>query len=335
MPAADVTLPGLALSASVLDRRGDLRTDPQLLPRLLADPRTRVLRLVGDRVAVQPTDEGSLAALLTPPEPADAGRLALYLGEVGGTAHVGVVADDLAEAVADAVAVAVADAVADAVDARSTDEADPEPGWCTLRQAGADLDDLSASAFATTLALANWHRTHGHCPRCGAATDPVLAGWIRRCPADGSEHYPRTDMAVIMAVVDADDRILLARGRGFRGNGMSVLAGFVEPGESLAAAVAREVAEEVGIEVTDVTYLGDQPWPFPSSLMLGFTSRALGTDLRLQAEEIEAARWFTRDELVAALDDGSVVVSGRISISRRIIEHWFGGPLDAPELALR
>ncbi|MFL6152138.1 MAG: NAD(+) diphosphatase [Ornithinibacter sp.] len=322
MPAADVTLPGLALSTSVLDRRGDLRADPELLARLLADGRTRVLRLVGDRVAVQRAG-GGLVALLTPPEPADAGRLALYLGEVGGTAHVGVVADDLS------------DAVEAAVDADSSDQAGAQPVWRTLRQAGADLDDLSASAFATTLALANWHRTHGHCPRCGAATAPVLAGWIRRCPADASEHYPRTDMAVIMAVVDADDRILLARGKGFRGNGMSVLAGFVEPGESLAAAVAREVAEEVGIEVTDVTYLGDQPWPFPSSLMLGFTARALGTDLRLQAEEIEAARWFTRAELVAAIADGSVVVSGRISISRRIIEHWFGGALDAPELPLR
>ena len=311
MPAADLTLPELALSASVLDRRGDLRADPRLLPALLADPATAVLRLVGDRVAVQEHDDGTTRAVLTAPERADTGRLALYLGEAQGRAHVGVVADDLAAAV------------------------EGDPAWRTLRQVGADLDDLGASAFATTLALANWHRTHGHCPRCGAETAPVLAGWIRRCPADGSEHYPRTDMAVIMAVVDADDRILLARGKGFRGNGMSVLAGFVEPGETLAAAVAREVAEEVGVEVTDVTYLGDQPWPFPSSLMLGFTATALGTDLRLQAEEIEAARWFSRDELVAALADGSVVVSGRISISRRIIEHWFGGPLDSPEIPLR
>jgi NAD+ diphosphatase len=306
-----VTLPELALSSSVLDRRGDLRADPALLPRLLADPATAVLRLVGDRVAVGEGREGSTTAVLTAPEPADAGRLALYLGEAAGTSYVAVVADDLMEAVAD------------------------DPSWRTLRQVGADLDDLGASTFATTLALANWHRSHGHCPRCGSPTVPVLAGWIRRCPADGSEHYPRTDMAVIMAVVDADDRILLARGKGFRGNGMSVLAGFVEPGESLAAAVAREVAEEVGVRVTDVTYLGDQPWPFPSSLMLGFTARALGTDLRLQADEIEAARWFTRDELAAALADGSVVVSGRISISRRIIEHWFGGPLDSPEVPLR
>ena len=112
-----------------------------------------------------------------------------------------------------------------------------DPAWRTLRQVGAELDDLGASAVATTLALANWHRAHGHCPRCGATDRAGLSGWTRRCPADGTEHYPRTDPAVIMAVVDDDDRILLARGNGFRGR-FSTLAGFVEPGESLEAAVA-------------------------------------------------------------------------------------------------
>jgi len=310
VPRADAILPDLALSRSVLDRRGDRRADPDLLPRLLADRTTRVLRLVGDRVAVDGSG-ATTRAVLAPPEAADRDRLAVYLGDAGGAAHVGVVADDVTASV------------------------EGDPGWRTLRQVGADLDDLGAQAFATTLALANWHRAHGHCPRCGTPTEPALSGWIRRCPADGSEHYPRTDMAVIMAVVDADDRLLLARGKGFRGNGMSVLAGFVEPGETLSAAVAREVLEEVGIAVTEVTYLGDQPWPFPSSLMLGFTSRALDTRLRLQPEEIEAARWFTRDELTAAVADGSVAVSGRLSISRRIIEHWYGGPIEAPEVALR
>jgi NAD+ diphosphatase len=314
VPRADAILRDLALSRPVLDRRGELRSDPQLLPRLLADPASRVLRLVGDRAAVEVSADGGTRLVLGPPEDADAARLAVYLGDAEGRSHVGVVADDLT--------------------AGAVDQGD-ETVWRTLRQVGADLDDLGAAAFATTLALANWHRTHGHCPRCGAETAPALAGWTRRCPADASEHYPRTDMAVIMAVVDADDRLLLARGRGFRGNGMSVLAGFVEPGETLAAAVAREVREEVGLEVTDVTYLGDQPWPFPSSLMLGFTSRALGTALTLQPEEIEAARWFTRDELAAAVGDGSVVVSGRLSISRRIIERWYGGPVASPELALR
>jgi NAD+ diphosphatase len=302
----DAILPDLPLSRPVLDRRGELRSDPTLITRLLTDPGTAVLRLVGDRVRVEQVPSCGLRACLSAPSEQDRGRLAFYLGEAGGTAHVGVVAEE-------------------PLPHEATD-----PSLRTLRQAGADLDDVGAAAFCTTLALANWHRTHGHCPRCGAPTAPDLGGWIRRCPDDDSEHYPRTDMAVIVAVVDDDDRILLARGRGFRSKGMSVLAGFVEPGETLAGAVAREVAEEVGVQVRDVTYLGDQPWPFPSSLMLGFTARAVDTALVLQEDEIEAARWFTRAQLTEAAADGSVVVSGRVSISRRLIEHWYGGPLDTP-----
>jgi NAD+ diphosphatase len=259
-----------------------------------------VLRLVGDRVAVGEGRDGSTTAVVTAPEGADAGRLALYLGEAGGTSYVGVVADDLADAVAD------------------------DPTWRTLRQVGVDLDELGASAFATTLALANWHRSHGHCPRCGTPTEPVLAGWIRRCPSDASEHYPRTDMAVIMAVVDADDRILLARGKGFRGNGMSVLAGFVEPGESLEEAVAREVREEAGVEVREPRYASSQPWPFPSSLMLGFFADYSGGEPSVGDQELEDVRWFSRDELLEARS-GSLDGLGLpppIAIARRLIDTW-------------
>ncbi|MGL5866579.1 MAG: NAD(+) diphosphatase [Dermatophilaceae bacterium] len=307
-PLDSSSLPGLALSAAALDRRAELRGDPALVTRLLADPATAVLRLRGDRAEVRDTASGP-RVVFTAPRPDDARHLVCYLGDAGGRAHLGL------------------------VDGAPPPEAD-DGSWRSLRRVGADLPDLDAAAFATTLALANWHRTHGFCSRCGSATEPDLAGWIRRCRSDGSDHYPRTDMAVIVAVVDDADRLLLARGRGFRAGGMSVLAGFVEPGETVAAAVAREVGEEVGVTVTDITYLGDQPWPFPSSLMLGFTARARSTDLRMTDGEIEEARWFSREGLTAALANGSVLVSGRLSISRRLIEHWFGGPLGVPDVVL-
>ncbi len=304
MARAERTLPPVPLSTSALERRSELRSDTALVPRLLADPASRVLRLHGDAVAVQEGDDGS-RLVLGHPEPGDALRLVVYLGEADGVAHLGVVDDPPTGA---------------------------DPALRTLRQVGAHLGAVDAALFATTLALANWHRTHGFCSRCGSPTTAALAGWLRRCTVDGSEHYPRTDPAVIMSVVDDDDRLLLATGRDFRHGGMSVLAGFVEPGETLAAAVAREVYEEVGIEVDDVTYLGDQPWPFPSSLMVGFTARARATTLRLQDEEIAAARWFSRAELVAAIADGSLHIPGPLSIARRLLEHWYGGPVQAPEV---
>ncbi len=309
MARAERTLTGVALTEPVLDRRGELRTDPDLLTHLLADPATRVIRVVGDRVEVADCPDGSARVVLTGPAPDDAAHLLVYLGDHEGTPHLAVATDP----------------------EPSADEAVHDPARRTLREVGAVLDPLGGALFAGALALANWHRAHQYCPRCGAPTEPVLAGWVRRCTRDGSDHYPRTDVAVIMAVVDDDDRLLLARGQNFRRGGMSVLAGFVEPGETLAAAVAREVAEEVGIRVTDVTYLGDQPWPFPTSLMVGFRARALDTGLRLQAEEIAAARWFTRAELLAAIASGEVHLPGRVSIARRLLEHWYGGEIEAPE----
>jgi NAD+ diphosphatase len=307
-------LPDLALSRATLDRSGLERRDEDLIERLLADPATRVLELRGDRAPVEPEPTATrgpraLHLRLRAPRAGDSGGVVLFAGRDGdGTAYVGV--------------------------AQPTDGPEPTArrdsavptldGWLTLRQAGAGLDDRDAGLFTTVLGLANWHATHTHCPRCGTPTAPAQGGWLRVCPADRSEHYPRTDPAVIMAVVDPDDRLLLGRGPQWPEGRFSVLAGFVEPGESFEAAVAREVAEEVGIAVTDVRYLGNQPWPFPSSVMVGFTSRALDTVIDLDPRELSEARWVTRDEYTAAIRAGTIRAPFGISIAKRIIEHWLG-----------
>lgn len=197
----------------------------------------------------------------------------------------------------------------------------------SLRQVGADLDDLEAGLVVHAVSLANWHATHTHCPRCGAPTVSVTAGHVRRCTVDGSEHYPRTDPAVIMAVTDSADRLLLGRQTSWGEGRFSTFAGFVEPGESLEAAVRREVFEEVGIVLGDVRYLGSQPWPFPSSLMLGFRAEAVTTEVTRHDGEIAEARWFTREGLHEAVARGEVLVAPTISISRRLIEHWLGAVL--------
>ena len=292
------SLRNLSLSRTALDRAAHRRADPRLLQDLLADPATRVLAVVDGSAEVLQQD-GRPALALRSPLPADRTALAVFLGEDGdGTAYV-----------------AVDETAADSADARDLR---------TLRQVGVQLDDRDAGVMTTALGLLNWHRSHGHCPRCGAATQPQQGGWIRRCPADGSEHYPRTDPAVIMAVIDDDDRLLLARGPQWAERRYSVLAGFVEPGESLEAAVAREVREEVGVRVAGVRFLGNQPWPFPSSLMIGFTARALDTELRLQDGEIAEARWVTREELLTELAEGATGIAPRLSIARALIEHWLG-----------
>jgi NAD+ diphosphatase len=199
--------------------------------------------------------------------------------------------------------------------------------WQDLRAVGHLLDDTDAGLLTCAVALANWHAVHGRCARCGEATRPVQAGWARSCPACGAEHYPRTDPAVIMAVADADDRILLGRQARWPQKRFSTLAGFVEPGESLEAAVRREVAEEAGVTVGEVVYRGSQPWPFPSSLMLGFRATALTTEVTVDGEELAQARWWTREELALDLGTGELLLPPRLSIARRLIEDWYGGPL--------
>lgn len=192
--------------------------------------------------------------------------------------------------------------------------------WADLRSVGASLPDLDAGLLTTAVALAHWHDVHPRCPRCGTPTEVVRAGWTRRCPADGSEHFPRTDPAVIMLVHDGADRCVLGRQATWPPGRFSILAGFVEPGESLEGAVMREVDEEVGLAVTDVTYAGSQPWPFPASLMLGYTARAVGSpELTLRDGELAEARWVSKEEIRR----GDVVaLPPPVSIAYRIITDW-------------
>jgi NAD+ diphosphatase len=193
--------------------------------------------------------------------------------------------------------------------------------WVDLREIGAALDDRDAGLLTSAVALAHWHDRHHCCPIDGTPTEIVNGGWVRRCPADRSEHFPRTDPAVIMLIHDGGDRCILGRQATWPEGRYSILAGFVEPGESSEAAVAREVDEEVGLAIIDITYAGSQPWPFPASLMLGYTALAVG-DLtpHLRDGELADARWFTRDEIRAGA--GLVRLPPPVSIAHRLITDW-------------
>ena len=212
-------------------------------------------------------------------------------------------------------------------------EPDQDGSWQDLRALGVLLDDTSAGLFTTAVALSQWHARARFCARCGSATVRAKAGWATRCPGCDREEYPRTDPAVICLVHDRDgvngQRVLVARQPMWPKGRYSVLAGFVEAGESLEACVAREVKEEVGVDVADIRYLGSQPWPFPRSLMIGFAASADSSAPVTPAEgEIEEAFWLDRADIRAALAaedagrDHPLGLAGPPSIARRMLESW-------------
>ena len=203
----------------------------------------------------------------------------------------------------------------------------PGERLATLREVGALLDDTDTGLLTTAVALANWHDSHPRCSRCGEPTLVSAAGWSRTCPACGGEHHPRTDPAVIMAVVDDAERILLGHQTVWPPRRFSTLAGFVEPGESLEDAVRREVHEETAVRVGEVVYQGSQPWPFPSSLMLAFTARAETTEISVDGDELAQARWWSREELGLDVATEELLLPPPVSVARRLIEQWYGGPI--------
>ena len=341
----------LPLARSRHDRAAGRRDEPGLLARLHASPGTRALVVHGDAVAVVPergrgrggedgySEDGYLAFLgagrlpvpagqgPTPPprpdaadDPADVRRdtppeqrppLWVYLGEHDEAQYLALLLPQTDTALA--ALAGVLDGVA----------------WSTLRHLDR-LDPFEQGLATEAVALANWHAVHRFCPRCGAPTHVRSAGWVRWCPVEDRELYPRTDPAVIMSVIDDADRILLGHAAHWPPGRYSTLAGFVEPGESLEQAVRREVREEAGVRVgdgaADVVYRGSQAWPFPASLMVGFRAHVAGTGLLADADGVELTdvRWFTREGLLAAVVSGEVNLPTRLSIARSLIEEWYG-----------
>lgn len=297
----------LPFSRAAHDRAALRRTEPCLVDDLRKEPGTRVLLVRGPRVATS----GQRVALFSPDDVAHLPAASyLFLGEADGVAYLAAVLPD------------------EEPGAEGATRLTEDVAWVSLRTL--DAPDLEHGLAVEAIALTQWHAVYTHCPRCGAETEVTQGGWVRHCPTDGSNHFPRTDPAVIMAITDADDRLLLARGAQWAPGRRSVLAGFVEPGEGLEQAVVRETREEVDVVVDpgSVEYRGSQSWPMPASLMLGFRARATTTALVRQEDEIAEADWFTRAQLATAVADGVLGLPGRASIARALVEEWYGGRID-------
>ena len=283
-----------------LDRAAEERLVPDVIETAKTDAATRVLVIVGDSAPLVAPD----ALLWSPASNVPDGAEWAFLGR-----------DDKGAA------------LLAAVFASQEDELFAAPaGWAGLRTVGAVLSAQDAGAFVEALSLGRWLIDAPFCPACGTLTNLGDAGWSRRCPNCGRQHFPRTDPAVIVAITSAVDPDLLLLGSNalWGADRFSCFAGFVEAGESLEAAVHREVAEESGVEVGTVTYRGSQAWPYPRSLMLGFLAQSVDdAAARADGEEIAAIRWFTRDEIGRALaGEGDVVLPGRASIAHRLIADW-------------
>lgn len=300
--ATVAAMPQLLYAGLHLDRGHLLRRDEAALTARLAAPETRLVPMWQGRCLV---DEGlRLVSLANEPGVRAAATAEAFLGLDGGTAWL-------------------------AVDLPGETEPTVAPGtrFESLRSLGPTLPPGEAALAAYAKGILYWHARHGYCGVCGAPTLPQAGGHVRRCIAEAcaAEHFPRTDPAIIVLVHDGD-RALLHRQPHWPEGMWSVLAGFVEPGESLEEAVAREMAEEAGVRVDSVTYRASQPWPFPASLMVGFTARYAGGAVVIDRHELDDARWFTKAE-IAAFDGTTRFLPRKDSIARWLVDEWMPNPL--------
>jgi NAD+ diphosphatase len=297
-----VKRPGISnwLSGLELDRAASLRSSPERLDAAWERPETRVVPVWRSKHLVLREDVTSI--VLLSPERVEAYREArVLLGTANGAAYFAVDLSSVEEP-ADSLGLSSVHAV------------------LGLREVAPLLSQSEGALLAYAGGILSWHRRHRFCGVCGSETRSTQGGHVRACTNENCKepHFPRTDPAVIMLVTDGE-RSLLGRQGSWPANVYSTLAGFVEPGESLEEAVRREVYEETSVELEEVRYHSSQPWPFPSSLMLGFTARAKSTEIRLQRDELEDARWFTREQVRRR---EGIELPSSISIARRLIEDW-------------
>lgn len=310
----------VTFGGSGLDRAAHLRGDAEKQSQLL--PGGKILPLWRGR----PLAVGTDLAWVAPGSPVLAhGATTVFLGIDDGVARF---ATDISAWAPEAGAAGIEAAFVDASSQHHPSLPDDHL-FVELRSIMAELSAREAELAATAKALIHWHQSHGFCAACGARSEPSMAGWQRECPACGAHHFPRTDPVVIMLITRGNS-LLLGRSPGWPEGMYSLLAGFVEPGETVEAAVRREVAEETAVRVGAVRYLASQPWPFPASLMLGCAGEALSRDITLDPAELEAAMWMTREEVALALaGENPLVRTARPgSIARFLVEAWLADRLD-------
>ncbi|SFD24943.1 NAD(+) diphosphatase [Tropicimonas isoalkanivorans] len=309
-----------------LDRSAALRADAAELERMLHDPTTRLLPIWRSKPMVRGDGVLSLASV-----PRGSNLLAsrkeapIFLGRSEESAWFAL---DVSGWEPDGQDVSTVGAFADHSE-QTHPEFPEDHRFADLKMVMTRLAPRDAELAATARGLLAWHGAHRFCARCGAESLPAQAGWQRNCPACGAFHFPRTDPVVIM-LVTCGNSVLLGRSPGWPDGMYSLLAGFIEPGETVEAAVRREVFEETGVAVGDVTYLASQPWPFPASLMIGCKASALSAEIRLDPEEIEDARWISREEVLAIFAGRHPEIRGARegAIAHFLLSHWLADRLD-------
>lgn len=309
-----------------LDRAAELRSDPALLAELRAAPQTRAVLFWRSKPLFCGDQQQCLARLSMDHPVVRRSKVApVLLGRDGGAA---VFAVDVSDWQPDEVDEMALGAFLDPTVQQHPD-LPPDHQFCELRAVMARIDALDAELAATGKAILSWQRSHRFCAKCGAESRMAQAGWQRDCPVCGAHHFPRTDPVVIM-LITRGNRVLMGRSHGWPDGVYSLLAGFLEPGETLEAAVRREVAEEAGIRVGDVSYLASQPWPYPSSLMVGCWGVALDDEIVIDPKELDDAIWVTREEMMAAFagDHAFLKPARKGSIAQFILNNWLADTLD-------